>query len=211
MSVKNIAPHRMRKLREDQLKTQREVAATAGMSLATYQRAEGGDPVSQRTVQKIARALFVEPDELLKVYEGRLKGSESPKYQRPRLANLATLQASGKKRKYHLIKLARVYGVHQDAAPDTPKYKLFLQRSEEAPEVLKAAGFSSWEISAAYNFVLEAGPAGLRALLGDWRGVPDPRLIRSFADALFELAEQGKIDLSTSLSRIGLVRVAFGW
>ena len=57
--------------------------------------------------------------------------------------------------------------------------------------------------------MLEAGPAGLRALLGDWRGTPDPRLIRSFADALFELAERGRIDLSTAISRIGLVRVAF--
>jgi hypothetical protein len=179
------------------------------MSLATYQRAEGGDAVSQRTVRKIAHALLVEPEELLEVYEGRLKGSEFPKYQRPRLANLATLQASGKKTKYHLIKLARDYGLHQDAALDTRKHKLFLQRSEEAPDVLKVAGFSSWEISAAYNFVLEVGPAGLRALLGDWRGTPDPGLIRSFADALFELVEQGRIDLSTAISRIGLVRVAF--
>jgi hypothetical protein len=56
---------------------------------------------------------------------------------------------------------------------------------------------------------LEAGPAGLRALLGDWLGAPDPGLIRSFADALFELAEQSRIDLSTAISRIGLVRVAF--
>ena len=126
-----------------------------------------------------------------------------------KLANLATLQASGKKAQHHLIKLARVYGLHQNAAPDTHKYKLFLQRSEEAFDVLNAAGFRSWEILAAYEFVLEAGPAGLRALLGDWRGTPDPRSIRSFADALFELAEQGKIDLSTAVSRIGLVRVAF--
>src|SRR3989337_185150 len=115
MSVKNIAPDRMRKLREDQLKTQREVASDAGMSLATYQRAEGGDRVSQRTVRKIARALHVEPDELLEVYEGRLKGSDSPKYQRPRSGNLATLQASDKKTKHHLIKLAQVYGLHQHA------------------------------------------------------------------------------------------------
>jgi hypothetical protein len=160
-------------------------------------------------VRKIARALLVEPEELLGVYEGRLKGSESPKYQRPRSGNLATLQASGKKTKVHLIKLAQVYGLHKAAAPDTPEYKQFLQRSEEASDILKAVGFRSWEISAAYDFVLEAGPAGLRALLGDWRGTPDPRLIRSFADALFELAEQGKIDLSTAVSRIGLVRVAF--
>jgi transcriptional regulator with XRE-family HTH domain len=119
--MRDIAPGRMRKLREDQLKTQREVAADAGMSLATYQRAEGGDPVSQRTVRKIARALFVEPEELLEAYEGRLKGSESPKYQRPRSGNLATLQASSKERKHHLIKLARDYGLHQDAALDTRK------------------------------------------------------------------------------------------
>src|SRR5918997_1468754 len=127
----------MRKLREDQLKTQREVAADAGISLATYQRAEGGDPVSQRTVRKIAHALLVEPEELLEVYEGRLKGSESPRYQRPRSGNLATLQASDKKTKHHLIKLARVYGLHQDAAPDPPKHKQFLQLSEEASDVLR--------------------------------------------------------------------------
>jgi hypothetical protein len=126
-----------------------------------------------------------------------------------RSGNLATLQASSKQAKYLLIELARVYGLHQDAAPDTREYKLFLQRSEEAPDVLKAAVFRSWEISAANDFVMEAGPAGLRALLGDWRGTADPGLIRSFADTLFELAEQGKIDLSTAVSRIGLVRVAF--
>ena len=34
MSVKNIAPDRMRKLRDDQLKTQWEVASDAGISLA---------------------------------------------------------------------------------------------------------------------------------------------------------------------------------
>jgi transcriptional regulator with XRE-family HTH domain len=209
MSVKNIAPNRMRKLREDRLKSQREVASDVGISLTTYQRAEGGGPVSQRTVQKIAHALLVEPEELLALYEGRLKGSEVPKYQRPRSGNLATLQASDKKTKHHLIKLARVYGLHQDAAPGTPKHKQFLQLSEEASHILRATGFHSPDISAAYDFLLETGPAGLRALLGDWLGTPDPRLIRSFADALFELAEKSKIDLSTAISRVGLVRAAF--
>jgi transcriptional regulator with XRE-family HTH domain len=203
------APHRMRKLRQSQLKSQQQVAAEAGIDLYTYQRAEAGDRVSQRTVQKIAQALRVEPEELLEVYEGKLKGSDSPKYQRSRSGNLATLQASNKKTKHHLIKLARVYGLHHDAAPDTLKHKQFLQRSEEASDVLRAAGFHSWEISAAYDFLLETGPAGLRALLGDWRGTPDPKLIRSFADTLFELAEQGRVDLSTAIARIDLVRVAF--
>jgi hypothetical protein len=153
--------------------------------------------------------LFVEPEELLKAYERRLKGSESPKYQRPRSGNLATLQASAKERKYHLIELARVYGLYQDAAPDTPEHEMLLQRSEEAFDLLRAAGFRSWKISAAYDFVLKIGSAGLRALLGDWRGTPDPGLIRSFADMLFELAERGRIDLSTAIKRIDLVRVAF--
>ena len=206
----NIAPHRMLKLRQSQLKSQQRVASEAGIDLYTYQRAERGDHVSQRTVQKIARALHVEPEELLEVYEGRLHGSQSSKYQRPRSGNLATLQASAKKTKHHLIELALVYGLHQDAAPDTREYKLFLRRSEEALDVLKVAGFRSWEISAAYDFMFETGSAGLRALLGDWRGVPDPGLIRSFADALFKLVERDRMDLSTALSRIGLVRVAFG-
>jgi hypothetical protein len=84
-----------------------------------------------------------------------------------------------------------------------------LQHSEEASDLLRAAGFRSWEISAAHGFVLETGPAGLRALLEDWRGTPDPGLIRSFADTLFELAERGKIDLPVAIKRIALVRVAF--
>ena len=205
----NIAPHKMLKLRQSQLKSQQQVAAEAGIGLYTYQRAERGDRVSQRTVQKIARALHVEPEELLEVYKGRLHGSDLPKYQRPKSANLHVLQASGKETKYRLIELARVYDLHEDTAPDTPEYKLFLQRCEEASDVLRAAGFRSWEIEAAYEFLLEAGPAGLRALLGDWRGTPDPGLIRSFADTLFELVQRGRINLSIAIERIGLMRVAF--
>ena len=142
-------------------------------------------------------------------YRQRLHGSDLPKYQRPRSANLRVLQAASRETKHRLIELAQVYGLHQDAAPDTFEYELFLQRSEEASYVLRAAGFRSWEILAAYDFLLEAGPVGLRALLGDWRGTAEPGLIRSFADTLLELVERGRIDLSTAISRIGLVRVAF--
>ncbi len=114
--------------------------------------------------------------------------------------------ASGicKETKHRLIELARVYGLHEDADSGASEHKLFLEGSEEVFDLLRAAEFRSWEISAAYDFLLEAGPAGLRALLGDWRGTTDPGLIRSFADTLFELAEQGRIDLSTAISRIGL-------
>ena len=57
--------------------------------------------------------------------------------------------------------------------------------------------------------MLETSPAGLRALRCDEQGAADPGLIRSFADTLFELAEQGRTDLSTAIGRIGLFRVAF--
>jgi transcriptional regulator with XRE-family HTH domain len=200
----------MRKLRQSQLKLQQQVASEAGIDLYTYQRAERGDHVSQRTVQKIAQALHVEPEELSEVYEGRLHGSGLAKYQMPRSANLRVLQAASKETKHRLIVLARVYGLHEDADSGTPEHKLFLERSEEAFDLLRAAGFRSWEISAAYDFMLEASPAGPKALLGDERGSADPGLIRSFADTLFELVERGRIDLSTTIKRIALVRVAFG-
>jgi hypothetical protein len=48
-------------------------------------------------LQKIAYALLVEPEELLEVSEGRLKGSESPKFQRPKSGNLRVLQASARR------------------------------------------------------------------------------------------------------------------
>jgi hypothetical protein len=119
------------------------------------------------------------------------------------------LQASDKETKHRLIELARVYGLHVDADSNTPEHELFLRYSEEAFDVLKAVGFRSWKIEASYDFMFETGSAGLRALLGDERAAPDPGLIRSFADTLFELVEQGRTDLSTAIKRIGLARVAF--
>ena len=117
-----IAHHKMRRLREDQLRTQQEVAADAGIVLSTYQRAEDGIPVSRITLRKIARALLVEPEELLEVEGGGSKGADARTRERPRFANLRALQASGKKTKQSLIELARIYGLHKDANPATRKY-----------------------------------------------------------------------------------------
>ena len=75
--------------------------------------------------------------------------------------------------------------------------------------MLRAAGFRSSKIVATYEFVLEAGPSELRALLGDERGEADQGLVRTYAEALFVLAERGEIDLPTAIGRVGLVRVAF--
>jgi DNA-binding XRE family transcriptional regulator len=81
--VANIAPRRMRELRQSLLKSQQQVASDAGVDLSTYQRAERGGRIGLQTVRKIARALRVEPEELLGAYEGRLHGSGLPKYRRP--------------------------------------------------------------------------------------------------------------------------------
>lgn len=59
---------------------------------------------------------------------------------------------------------------------------------------------------ATYNFVLETVPARLRALLVTKQCEADPGLIHSFADTLFVLVKQGRIDLATEF---GLVCVAF--
>ena len=61
----NTSAHRIRELRKEQQKTQRQVALEAGVSLPAYQRAERGGPVWPLTVEKLARALLVEPEELL--------------------------------------------------------------------------------------------------------------------------------------------------
>jgi transcriptional regulator with XRE-family HTH domain len=205
------APHKIRKLREDQLKTQQQVASDAGIALSTYQRAEGGESVSRRTLRKLAPALLVEPEELLEAYKGRFEWVEAyDEREWPRSANLQALRASGKETKHRLIELAQVYGLYEGADPDTPEHKLFLQHSEEAFDVLRTAGFRSWKIAATYDFLLETGPAGLRALLGDEQGEADPGLIRSYADTLFGLSERGRTDLSTALGRVGLVRATFG-
>lgn len=56
---------RLREIREDQLKTQQQVALDSGIALFTYQRAERGDEISTMTLRKIARALSVGLAEVL--------------------------------------------------------------------------------------------------------------------------------------------------
>ena len=78
------APHRLRELREAQGKTSQQVAADAAISPAAYRRAERGGPVWRLTVEKIARALHVDPEELLEADEGK---PEEPGHQKARGQN----------------------------------------------------------------------------------------------------------------------------
>jgi DNA-binding XRE family transcriptional regulator len=64
---------KLRELREEQLKAQQQVAQDAGIALFTYQRAERGDKMSPTTLRKIARALGVALEDLVR--EEELAGS----------------------------------------------------------------------------------------------------------------------------------------
>ena len=82
----NTSAHRIRELRKEQQKTQRQVALEAGVSLPAYQRAERGGPVWPLTVEKLARALLVEPEELLEVCEGKPEEPEASRGERSKTA-----------------------------------------------------------------------------------------------------------------------------
>jgi transcriptional regulator with XRE-family HTH domain len=58
---------RLKTVREDRVLSQRELARAAGITQATVWRLENGfDRARPRTIRKLARALELEPRELLK-------------------------------------------------------------------------------------------------------------------------------------------------
>ena len=55
----------LRRLREQRVMSQRDLAARAGVSPTTVIRAEKGEPMRYLTVRKLAEALGVEPSALV--------------------------------------------------------------------------------------------------------------------------------------------------
>ena len=56
---------RIRELREEKGMRQRDLAAAAGVNVATARRAERGEPVQADTARSVARALGVDPPQKL--------------------------------------------------------------------------------------------------------------------------------------------------
>jgi transcriptional regulator with XRE-family HTH domain len=71
-TILNIMPHisgdRLRKVRDKRLLSQRELAERAGLSPTTILKLESGrvDEPHPRTIRKLADALEVDPDELVR-------------------------------------------------------------------------------------------------------------------------------------------------
>ena len=63
-----ISGHRLRKVRDKRLLSQRELAERAGLSPTTILKLESGrvDEPQPRTIRKLADALEVDPDELVR-------------------------------------------------------------------------------------------------------------------------------------------------
>jgi transcriptional regulator with XRE-family HTH domain len=57
--------HELRRLREQRIMSQRDLAAKAGVSPTTVIRAEKGEPMRYISVRKLAAALGVDPSALL--------------------------------------------------------------------------------------------------------------------------------------------------
>jgi transcriptional regulator with XRE-family HTH domain len=56
----------LRRLREERAMSQRDLASAAGVSQATVVRAERGEDTRHVTVRKLAKALKVEPADLMR-------------------------------------------------------------------------------------------------------------------------------------------------